>query len=138
MLVFFRPNFVNYCPSNLLSARPLCGWEGAGGVELRWRLYSAGVLTLRTYKIDTPTPNKNLGGGPQRDKHLPQSPFRDQLLSISLTLARVNLPTMGKASFNSPTLTRTKGCICLSFHPVQIFFKNTVRDQEILTIFTCS
>jgi hypothetical protein len=64
---YFRPSFVNYLPSNLLSgsAPPLLppipkvkvqyiqtvrGWEGMGGgeggVELCWRLYSAGVLTL--------------------------------------------------------------------------------------------
>ncbi len=51
---YFRPSFVNYCPSNLLSGLPLpplpsfpsfpkssrvqtvCGWEGVGDVELCW------------------------------------------------------------------------------------------------------
>ncbi len=58
---YFRPSFVNCCPSNLLSGwlasppppHPSCveeeyiqtvsGWEGVEGVESYWRPYSAGV-----------------------------------------------------------------------------------------------
>jgi hypothetical protein len=78
---YFRPIFVNYCLSNLLSGSPhppplpcvkvqylqkVCVWEGVGGgVELCWRPYSAEFSTLhltrfRTYKIARPPPNKNL------------------------------------------------------------------------------
>ncbi len=53
---YFRPSFVNCCPSNLLCGSSLspsslcqstvyiqtvCGWKGVGSVESCWRPYSA-------------------------------------------------------------------------------------------------
>ncbi len=71
---YFRPSFVNYCPSNLLSdSRPLFpvskyvdgrGWWGCmqwglGGVEFCWRPYSKNCKTIL---------NKNLGGEGASDR----------------------------------------------------------------------
>jgi hypothetical protein len=52
---YFRPSFVNFCPSNLLSGSPphsqrtvytdsvWLGGDGGEGVELFWRPYSARI-----------------------------------------------------------------------------------------------
>ncbi len=96
---YFRPSFVNCCPSNLLSGSthhsppPHPVWIkyavytytvcGVAGMGFCWRPYSAGVqhsrlyLTrFRTYEIATPPQTKTWEGrGPQTGKHLPQSSF---------------------------------------------------------------
>ncbi len=100
-MLVFRLSFVNYCPSNLLSGSsppPLPPSQSQGTVytDSVWLAGGAGVLScagehnlqefktlvltrFRTYKIALPPPNNNLGGErPQKNKHLPQSPFTGQ------------------------------------------------------------
>jgi hypothetical protein len=81
---YFRPCFVNCCPSNLLSGStqppsPLhCVWLGGGG---GWWVLLDRRLTLSIWPDSEPTKlldhsqtNPRRGEGPQTDKHLPQSP----------------------------------------------------------------
>ncbi len=96
---YFRPSFVNCCPSTLLSGStlpPSLGQStvytdsvwlggGVGGVELCWRPCSASecntlfLTRFRTYKIARPPKAKTWEErGPQTDKHMPQSPFTFQ------------------------------------------------------------
>ncbi len=100
---YFRPSFMNYCPSNLslvhlphplpkvkahctvYAVQAVCDWEG-GGVGLCWRPYFLQKFNtqfptrIRTYKIATPTQTKTLEGRvAQTDKPLPQNPFALQV-----------------------------------------------------------
>jgi hypothetical protein len=101
---YFRPSFVNYCISNLLSGSsppppfpvskysiygqwvPGRGW----GCWVLLETIFCRSLTLFDHiqnlqNCYTTTPNKNLGGegGPQRDKHLPQSPFTGNFFEMT-------------------------------------------------------
>jgi hypothetical protein len=92
---YFRPSYVNYCPSNLLSGSPtppppltpsqsqrtvqtVCGWEGLGGGGVlscvgdhNLQEFNTLFLTrFRTHRIATPPQAKTKEGrGPQTDKN---------------------------------------------------------------------
>ncbi len=92
MLVFFRPSFVNYCPSNLLTGSPppsipvskysiyrQCvvgrGWRVLSpvGDHILQQFKTLYLTRFRTYKIARPPQTITLGeeSGPQTDKQLP-------------------------------------------------------------------
>jgi hypothetical protein len=78
VMLVFRPSFVNYCPSNLLSCSPpplpkvkiqciqkVCGWEvGGGGVlscfgdHFLQEINTLYLTRFRTYKIALPPQTK--------------------------------------------------------------------------------
>jgi hypothetical protein len=91
---YFRPSFVNYCPSNLLSSSPFLPFPVSKYSIYRQCVAGKGVLScvgdhilqelktlyltrFRTYKIARPPQTKTLGDrGPQTDKNLPQLPLQ--------------------------------------------------------------
>jgi hypothetical protein len=103
MLVYFRPSFLNCCPSDLLSGSNLppppspflvsnyskyvqtvCGLEvvlvlSPVGVHILQEFNTLYLTIFRTYKIARPSQTKTKEGrGPQTDKHPAKSRFTDQ------------------------------------------------------------
>jgi hypothetical protein len=87
VILIFRPSFVNYCPSNLISSSPyppsLCQstvftdsvWLGGGwgvlspvGDYILLEFITLYLPRFRTYKIARPPPNKNIGGEGASDR----------------------------------------------------------------------
>ncbi len=117
VMLHFRPSFANYCSSNLLSSSPtpplppfpkstytVCGWEGMG--VLSWlESKFCRSLSLCFWPDSEPTKlqhhpkKKSRKGGPQTDKHLPQSPFTGKFFYITtfgIAFYQSNLSTVGK------------------------------------------
>jgi hypothetical protein len=106
-MLVFRPSFVIYCPSNLLSCSPRLpsfpkskysiyrefvagrGWGllSCVGDHILQEFNTLLLTRFRPYKIATPPQTKTLEGRrPQTDKHLPQNPFRGQFFRFFISL----------------------------------------------------
>ncbi len=97
---YFRPSFVNYCPSNLLYGSPtpppslrqipyiqtVSGWEGKGmlspvGDHILQEFNTLYLTRFRTTKLlDHPKQNPRRRGGLRQINTMPPSPFTGQFL----------------------------------------------------------
>jgi hypothetical protein len=82
----------------------VCGWEGVGGggilscvgdhiLQEFTTLYLTRFRTLQNC-LTTPEQKPRRGGGPQTDKHPPQSPFKGQFFQITTFDIAFDLPSV--------------------------------------------